>query len=284
MTPGARAFIAGMLALAVGCGAEESREADAPSFEGSAPGGAATPGDFVDPANAAGPPGPLTGVWTVVGHAFAGAAAMAEEEARDWHGRTIRLLDWEAQAPGARCAAPEYRTTRPSAEAFIADFRAWPSSLTLPVGPGGVEVLRVQCEGQDWIAPGGRLVRMPEDRALTVWDGVFFVLERDSAAEAVDFRAQGNEPGWILEIDLEEHMRLVYDYGERRAYTPVPEPKASGGATEYHAITEASDLLVRIVPEPCADDMSGFPFPATVTVTLNGRTFRGCGGPAPFPP
>jgi hypothetical protein len=27
--------------------------------------------------------------------------------------------------------------------------------------------------------------------------------------------------------------------------------------------------------------MSGFPFPATVTVMLGERTFRGCGGPAP---
>jgi uncharacterized membrane protein len=31
------------------------------------------------------------------------------------------------------------------------------------------------------------------------------------------------------------------------------------------------------VPVGCEDSMSGRPFPATVTVTLNGRSFHGCG-------
>jgi uncharacterized membrane protein len=34
---------------------------------------------------------------------------------------------------------------------------------------------------------------------------------------------------------------------------------------------------VEIVPVACSDAMSGRDFAATVTVTLNGRTFRGCG-------
>ena len=36
-------------------------------------------------------------------------------------------------------------------------------------------------------------------------------------------------------------------------------------------------LRVEVVPVRCEDTMSGKPFPATVTVTLNERSFRGCG-------
>jgi putative lipoprotein len=49
------------------------------------------------------------------------------------------------------------------------------------------------------------------------------------------------------------------------------------GTQTYHAVSEANDLKVVIVPVSCADSMSGRPFPATVTVTLNGKAYRGCG-------
>jgi len=41
--------------------------------------------------------------------------------------------------------------------------------------------------------------------------------------------------------------------------------------------SQLATIRVEIVPVSCNDSMSGRAFPATVTVTLNGRTFRGCG-------
>jgi uncharacterized membrane protein len=38
-----------------------------------------------------------------------------------------------------------------------------------------------------------------------------------------------------------------------------------------------NDLRIEIAPVKCSDAMSGKPFSATVTVTLNERSFRGCG-------
>jgi uncharacterized membrane protein len=137
-----------------------------------------------------------------------------------------------------------------------------------------MRVMRVSCERVPWAALGGSLLEVDRDRALAPRDGVFFELERDR-----DFRGLGQEPGWQLEIRKGAEMRLTYDYGKSSAVTPAPrvqlDPKT--GTRTFHSASEANDLTVEIVPVGCEDSMSGRPFPATVTVTLNGRSFHGCG-------
>jgi putative lipoprotein len=125
---------------------------------------------------------------------------------------------------------------------------------------------------------GGRLLGIGADRALAPWDGVFFELTRDT-----DFRAVGQEPGWLLEIRKAREMRLITAYGADTAVTPVPPDRTDSatGARIYHAVTEAHDLLVLIQPTACTDVMSGESYETTVTITLDGRDLRGCGGPLP---
>lgn len=101
--------------------------------------------------------------------------------------------------------------------------------------------------------------------------------------QAAGFRAVGQEPGWILYILPDHGLDFRYDYGEARARTPLPSPSESGDVTTWHAVTEASDLRVEIKDAACNDVMSGAPYPATVSVTLNGRDFSGCGGPVSTP-
>lgn len=225
----------------------------------------------------------LTGVWTVAGHWLADVSAMDAEEAAGWHGRRLWLVDWEALVPGARCAEPSYLTERVAADAFVTRFDSWPQGLVLPVEDGRVRVMTVRCEGEDWAAPGGTMIRVADDRALTPWDGAFFALDRDREAEEIDFRARGNEPGWLLEIVEGERIRFEYDYGADEAVAAAPEAEvdAETSTVAYTAAIGPGDLRVEIRPEPCADDMSGFPFPAAVTVTLGDRVFLGCGGPRP---
>ena len=112
------------------------------------------------------------------------------------------------------------------------------------------------------------------------WDGVFFELARDR-----DFRAVGQEPGWQLEIRMGSEMRFTYDYGKGSAVTPAARAvlDARTGTRSFHARTESNDLRIEIVPVKCEDAMSGKPYPATVTVTLNDRSFRGCGEPLATP-
>lgn len=66
---------------------------------------------------------------------------------------------------------------------------------------------------------------------------------------------------------------------ENEAVTPAPTPKTDPetGARVYHAVADANDLRVAIERTPCTDVMSGKPFATTVTVTLNGQTYGGCG-------
>ena len=93
----------------------------------------------------------------------------------------------------------------------------------------------------------------------------------------VDFRAIGQEPGWFLEIDTEKQMRLVYDYAEREAITPVAPPTRRDGATTYDATNGTHRLRVVIEDRPCHDVMSGDAFPRSVIVTIDDRGLHGCG-------
>lgn len=111
---------------------------------------------------------------------------------------------------------------------------------------------------------------------------------RSAWAEAllrgVDFRALGQEPGWILEIHRGDSIVLRYDYGRRRAVAPAPRPEAPDGAEPtgrrvYRTSAGGRTLTVSIEEEPCRDAMSGFGFPATVTVRLEEIRLRGCGRP-----
>ena len=103
---------------------------------------------------------------------------------------------------------------------------------------------------------------------------------QDTAANrriALPFRARGNEPGWSLDVGPKE-MTLVADYGERKVVAPTPAPTTSGDTTRWTTRAQGHAVLVTVVDRLCHDGMSGFPFPRTVVVRLDGRELAGCGG------
>ncbi|MGH8249775.1 MAG: META domain-containing protein [Steroidobacteraceae bacterium] len=217
----------------------------------------------------------LTGIWTVVAHHMPGTSAMSDDEARARYGQTLRLTTSAATSPVGRCGAPSYATSRVQGDAWLASEYKLPAGSVEPLAARGQSrLMRVSCGGTPWAAFGGLLLEIDADRVLAPWDGVFFELERDR-----DFRAVGQEPGWQLEIHKGTEMRFTYDYGKGAASTPAPAPQvdSSNGTQTYRAVREANELQVVIVPVACTDAMSGRPFKTTVSVTLNGRTFRGCG-------
>ena len=100
----------------------------------------------------------------------------------------------------------------------------------------------------------------------------------DARAAGVDFRAVGQEPGWLLNIYRENRIVLDWDYGQQRAEFPLTTPDTSQeGATIYQAQAEGHALVVMIRRLPCNDAMSGAAFPATVSVTIDGSELQGCG-------
>jgi len=99
----------------------------------------------------------------------------------------------------------------------------------------------------------------------------------EARRRGVSFRALGQEPGWVLEIQPERYMLLDADYGGLRVLMPTPEPELTDGGERYTSVTEAHEMQVDIVLETCADTMSGAVYRNRVTVNLDGRVFRGCG-------
>lgn len=121
------------------------------------------------------------------------------------------------------------------------------------------------------------------EEATLVLDGREYAcrLVPDPFAEArgrgIVFRALGQEPGWVLDLEPATGLHLVYDYGEQEATVPFTVPVVGPGRTRIESGNGRDEVAVVIEPRFCADAMSGAPFPATVTVTVNGRTLQGCG-------
>ncbi|MBY9068290.1 META domain-containing protein [Hyphomonas sp. WL0036] len=94
-------------------------------------------------------------------------------------------------------------------------------------------------------------------------------------AKTKPWMAQGNEPGWTVTLDGTT-LSYVYAYGESRYEAPQPEAEAVEGGKRY--TTADGVLSVLVLDKICADDMSGMPFPQTVTVQMEDARVNGCGG------
>ncbi len=111
---------------------------------------------------------------------------------------------------------------------------------------------------------------MSHPAPLLLWDG--------ARRCGVDFRAIGQEPGWLLEIAAGKSMYLLADYGEKKVTTPAPTPtRDSTRAITYDATTEEHHLTAVIRKRVCRDAMSGEEMTHEVKVMLDGKEFRGCG-------
>lgn len=101
----------------------------------------------------------------------------------------------------------------------------------------------------------------------------------------IDFKATGNEPSWVLEIDFDKRMRFKSLNHPEEIIAPVPKPDIAQDVPveRYRTLTEMGELIVSIVPDNCMDNMSGekFPFSVTVSAKLSNEhdyaEFKGCG-------
>jgi len=101
--------------------------------------------------------------------------------------------------------------------------------------------------------------------------------DRALRARGVQFRAVGNEPGWLLDM-FADRLELSYDYGNTTITAPRPAPSAQTAAiTRYDVQAEGRAIAILIRAEPCEDVMSGETFPSTVTVMVGAQTLEGCG-------
>jgi membrane-bound inhibitor of C-type lysozyme len=114
------------------------------------------------------------------------------------------------------------------------------------------------------------------DRRQSIWE--------KAKLDGVDFRALGNEPPWILEID-DGMQRARFYSGYERALTELvlpepiadPESRATLYRIERPSSAEMVSVEIRLIGEPCADSMSGEGFETRVEITQAGTLLRGCG-------
>jgi putative lipoprotein len=95
----------------------------------------------------------------------------------------------------------------------------------------------------------------------------------------IDFRAVGQEPGWVFALDEGRWMRYVGDYGSTTVFAAAPrrEDAPTGEGVVYRAPSDRGELVVTIRESPCSDAMSGESFTHTVSVRLADRAVDGCG-------
>jgi membrane-bound inhibitor of C-type lysozyme len=95
----------------------------------------------------------------------------------------------------------------------------------------------------------------------------------------VDFRATGNEPGWTLEITLDQDMVFTTHYGESSYRFLTPEPDINPSVRETSYLVENADhqMSVRLKGQSCQDSVSGETVAVTVTIELDGARYAGCG-------
>jgi uncharacterized membrane protein len=89
------------------------------------------------------------------------------------------------------------------------------------------------------------------------------------------FIAQGNEPAWTLTFS-ESELLFVTELGRRHQTWMLPLTVTSVGGQRFHSKDKNATLTVnRLV---CRDTMTGMPYPAEVTFSAEGKSWKGCGG------
>ncbi len=111
------------------------------------------------------------------------------------------------------------------------------------------------------------------DRRASIWE--------HAKLSGVDFRAQGNEPGWVLEIREGDRLDLSYDYGQGELSVPIDQRQSDQNApiTVYSGTSSAGSLTVTLKGETCQDSMADEVYPTRVEVEFSGRRLQGCGRP-----
>lgn len=180
------------------------------------------------------------------------------------------------------------------ASADFADLKGPPFVFSLPYDPArlrpngmyGLHAGLRDAQGALWfvtdtrvpVTPGSsapvefRLVRSGGDPVApsigTPWE--------QAKARGSVFRGIGTEPGWSVEVGGGTTPRLTadLDYGERKVELAQARKTAEG-----YAGTTADGVAVSLTTkrETCSDGMSDTEYPASATLTVAGKTYRGCG-------
>ena len=98
----------------------------------------------------------------------------------------------------------------------------------------------------------------------------------DTSGRSSTFRAQGNEPGWMAEVQLSDQpsMHAEVDYGNTRfEISNAIEDQTGWSGTA----ADGTQVTLRFERVECLDNMSGEKFEAKAVLAAAGKEYQGCG-------
>ena len=101
----------------------------------------------------------------------------------------------------------------------------------------------------------------------------------EAKLRGVSYRAIGQEPPWVLEIDRENGFLLVTGYGEEKQQFPYVEPVTDSAqrTSSYTSEANGEGITITIQGRDCRDSMSGEAFSSQVAIRWREQSLRGCG-------
>lgn len=120
---------------------------------------------------------------------------------------------------------------------------------------------------------GESLGNCSNDPRAAVWEA--------AKLRGISYRALGQEPPWLLEIDRENGFLLVTGYGESSHSFPYSEPVSDTQqrSSRYRSQANGERIVITITVESCRDSMSGEGFSSRVEIAWREQLLRGCGRP-----
>lgn len=100
---------------------------------------------------------------------------------------------------------------------------------------------------------------------------------RSAVLPLSDFRAAGSNPAWTIEVDSGVAVEFATGQAGKRVVTTFPPasftPKEKGPALA----TKSGSRVLTVVSESGVCEHAGSTMTLTVAVTLDGKTYSGCG-------
>jgi len=118
---------------------------------------------------------------------------------------------------------------------------------------------------------GRKLANCKNNPRAAVWEA--------AKLRGVSYRAIGQEPAWVLEIDRDKGFLLVTDYGQNRQQFPYREAVSDAvqRTGSYSSELDGERIDITITGKSCHDSMSGEAFSSQVEIGWREQTLRGCG-------
>lgn len=126
-------------------------------------------------AGGGGVPVSIFGTWEVTAYRFGDGISVGEDQAKVNVGKRVTYSANRSDSDSS-CDTPTYSPGRTTDQDFLENYRTSLASVGLK--GNAVETVTVRCAGSDWTEFGSTVFRVSDREALTVWDGVYYTLER----------------------------------------------------------------------------------------------------------